>query len=47
MAKEVPGARLNVYPGTGHAVHWDKPEHFVDDLVASVNAVVPAGRLAG
>lgn len=46
-AREVPGARLNVYPGTGHAVHWDEPQHFVDDLVAFVEAVVPAGQVAG
>ena len=25
-------AELGVYPGTGHAVHWEEPERFVRDL---------------
>jgi non-heme chloroperoxidase len=30
----VRGSRLVVYPGTGHAPHWEEPEKFATDLVA-------------
>jgi non-heme chloroperoxidase len=32
LAAAIPGARLKVYPDTGHAVHWDRPEWVVRDL---------------
>jgi non-heme chloroperoxidase len=32
LAAEIPGATLKVYPETGHAVHWDRPEQVVRDL---------------
>jgi non-heme chloroperoxidase len=28
------GSRLVVYPGTGHAPHWEEPERVARDLVA-------------
>jgi pimeloyl-ACP methyl ester carboxylesterase len=28
------GARLTVYQGTGHAVHWEEPQRFAEELVA-------------
>jgi non-heme chloroperoxidase len=28
----VPGAVLKVYPETGHALHWERPDEFVRDL---------------
>jgi pimeloyl-ACP methyl ester carboxylesterase len=28
----IPGARLIVFPETGHAVHWERPEQFAEDL---------------
>lgn len=34
----IPGARLRVYPNTGHALHWEEPEGFVADLEAFVRA---------
>jgi len=30
------GARLIVYDSTGHAVHWEQPQRFADDLVSFV-----------
>lgn len=30
----IPGARLHVYEGVGHAPHWENPEDFSADLVA-------------
>ena len=32
LAAAIPGATLKVYPETGHAVHWDRPEWVVLDL---------------
>jgi non-heme chloroperoxidase len=32
LAAAIPGAILKVYPETGHAVHWEHPEEFVQDL---------------
>jgi non-heme chloroperoxidase len=32
LAAAIPGASLRVYPETGHAVHWDRPEWVVRDL---------------
>ena len=32
LAAEIPGATLKVYPETGHAVHWERPERVVRDL---------------
>jgi non-heme chloroperoxidase len=32
LAAAIPGATLKVYPETGHAVHWDRPEQVVRDL---------------
>ena len=28
----IPGARLEVYPETGHALHWERPAEFVRDI---------------
>ncbi len=33
-------ARLVVYEGYGHAIHWEAPERFASDLVSFVEAVV-------
>jgi non-heme chloroperoxidase len=32
LAEAIPNATLKVYPETGHAVHWDRPEWVVRDL---------------
>jgi non-heme chloroperoxidase len=34
LASTIPDARLEVYPKTGHAVHWERPEQVVRDLEA-------------
>jgi pimeloyl-ACP methyl ester carboxylesterase/tetratricopeptide (TPR) repeat protein len=35
----IPGAKLNVYVGVGHALHWEEPERFAADLAAFVNTL--------
>ena len=32
----IPGARLIIYEGHGHAFHWEDPERFANDLTAFV-----------
>jgi hypothetical protein len=34
LAEAIPGADLVVYPGGGHAVHWEQPARVAADLVA-------------
>ncbi|WP_327375376.1 alpha/beta hydrolase [Streptomyces sp. NBC_01216] len=37
----VPGSRLIVYEGTGHAVYWESPERVVRDIAAFAHQVFP------
>lgn len=34
----IPGAALGVYPETGHALHWEQPEQFAEDLQTFLQA---------
>jgi non-heme chloroperoxidase len=36
LREAIPGSRLIVYPGAGHAFHWEDPARFVADLIAFV-----------
>jgi pimeloyl-ACP methyl ester carboxylesterase len=38
LQARIPGARLIVFPETGHAVHWERPEQFTEDLRDFINA---------
>lgn len=42
LAAAIPGATLKVYPETGHAVHWDRPEWVVRDLEEFMKDAHPA-----
>ena len=42
LAAAIPGATLKVYPETGHAVHWERPEWVVRDLEEFVSDARPA-----
>jgi pimeloyl-ACP methyl ester carboxylesterase len=33
LLKKIPHATLKVYPDTGHALHWERPEQFAQDLL--------------
>jgi pimeloyl-ACP methyl ester carboxylesterase len=36
LLKIIPGSRLITYPNTGHALHWEYPERFAQDLSAFI-----------
>jgi non-heme chloroperoxidase len=42
LAAGIPGATLKMYPETGHAVHWERPEWVVRDLEAFIKNTRPA-----
>jgi non-heme chloroperoxidase len=42
LAGAIPGATLKVYPETGHAVHWERPEWVVRDLEEFMKETHPA-----
>ena len=42
LLARVPSARLRVYEGTGHAVHWEEPERFAADVAALAARVTEA-----
>jgi len=37
LTAAVSGARLLVYAGTGHAVHWEQPQRFAADVMAFIH----------
>jgi non-heme chloroperoxidase len=42
LAEAIPGATLKVYPESGHAAHWERPEEVVRDLEAFMRGTRPA-----
>lgn len=38
LAAAIPGSRILAYLGTGHALHWEQPERFAQDLAAWIAA---------
>ena len=46
LAGAIPNATLKVYPNTGHAVHWDRPEWVVRDLEEFMKATRPHNATA-
>lgn len=38
LAAAIPGSRLVVYPGAGHAFYWEEPDRVASDLAAFVEA---------
>ena len=42
MAKKIPGARLEVIAGAGHAANLDRPEAFNRVLLGFLDALPPA-----
>lgn len=44
LLKLIPQASLKVYPETGHALHWERPERFTADLLASISGTPGSGE---
>ena len=42
LAAAIPGATLKVYPESGHAAHWERPEWIVRDLETFMKETSPA-----
>jgi non-heme chloroperoxidase len=40
LATAIAGSQLLVYPGAGHALHWEKPDRFAADLTAFAESLV-------
>jgi pimeloyl-ACP methyl ester carboxylesterase len=39
LLQSIMGARLSVYNGVGHSVHWEEPQRFAREIVEFVNNV--------
>jgi pimeloyl-ACP methyl ester carboxylesterase len=39
MTRQIKNSRLIVYKETGHALHWEQPEAFVNDLVTFIQTL--------
>jgi pimeloyl-ACP methyl ester carboxylesterase len=37
LVKTIPHATLKAYPETGHALHWEEPSKFTEDLLAFIS----------
>ena len=40
LAEAIASSQLVVYPGTGHALHWEEPERFAADLAGFVQKII-------
>lgn len=45
LVSSLRNSALKVYPETGHALHWERPEQFAKDLQEFINNGLPNGRL--
>jgi len=39
IVRTIEGSRLLTYHGAGHALHWERPARFADDVASFANAV--------
>jgi pimeloyl-ACP methyl ester carboxylesterase len=39
LGRRIPGARVQIFAGIGHALHWEDPERFVGALLSFVNGI--------
>jgi non-heme chloroperoxidase len=47
LASEIPGARLRVYRGGGHGLHWEEPARVAVDVAEFVASISPPQRVSG
>jgi pimeloyl-ACP methyl ester carboxylesterase len=45
LARQIPGARSQIFRAVGHALHWEDPETFAGELVTAI--AEGDGRFAG
>lgn len=46
LAASLPNVRIELYPGAGHATHWEHPDRFASDLVAFIEYGAGGANLA-
>ncbi len=39
LKNAIKNSKLEIYKGTGHALHWEEPQRFADDLVEFVDSI--------
>jgi len=39
LKNAIKNSKIEIYNGTGHALHWEEPQRFADDLVEFVNGI--------
>lgn len=44
LVKLIPHATLKVYPDTGHALHWERPDRFAPDLLTFLGGTPASGQ---
>lgn len=44
LVKTIPHATLKAYPETGHALHWEEPQKFTDDLLVFIRKYPSSSR---
>jgi pimeloyl-ACP methyl ester carboxylesterase len=47
LVTAIPQARLVVYEGVGHALHWEEPERFASDLVGFIDGLAAGSGSEG
>lgn len=40
LATAISHAQMRIYPGSGHAMHWEEPAQFAADLIAFIDGLV-------
>jgi pimeloyl-ACP methyl ester carboxylesterase len=47
LLHELPRARASIWPGAGHAMHWEQPQRFAQEIVRFADTLAPAASAAG
>ena len=47
LLREMPRAQASIWPGAGHAMHWEQPQRFAQEIVRFADTLAPAASAAG